>query len=240
MNIHTSRKRSGYMIAVAVGLWLAVVAPSHASTITANPASLQSGITYEWNVTMGGVDSASYNGTVGAKSWNEPNNPVGSKGWTHTSNWTALEITGSNPILLTVDVARTTAGGGLLTPAMTLFQGWATGPTGPNGEWHTWNNVGNPWETDPTNWDWSRNQMGYLAHEANTSGQNSISRTFWLNPGFYTLNFGGNPTNTSLTGNHGYLATLTTSPVPVPAAIWLFGSGIAGLAAFARRRKIMG
>jgi len=27
------------------------------------------------------------------------------------------------------------------------------------------------------------------------------------------------------------------SPVPVPAAVWLFGSGLLGLAGFARRRK---
>lgn len=29
----------------------------------------------------------------------------------------------------------------------------------------------------------------------------------------------------------------TPSPVPVPAAVWLFGSGLAGLLAFTRRRK---
>ncbi len=30
---------------------------------------------------------------------------------------------------------------------------------------------------------------------------------------------------------------ITTSPVPVPAAVWLFGSGLVGLAGIARRRK---
>jgi hypothetical protein len=30
--------------------------------------------------------------------------------------------------------------------------------------------------------------------------------------------------------------TLTLTPVPVPAALWLFGSGVIGLAAVARRR----
>ena len=59
----------------AVGLWLTGSAPSQASTITANPASLQNGITYEFGVTMNGNDNAVYQGAVGAKSFSEPGNP---------------------------------------------------------------------------------------------------------------------------------------------------------------------
>jgi hypothetical protein len=33
------------------------------------------------------------------------------------------------------------------------------------------------------------------------------------------------------------LITIFTTPIPVPAAVWLFGSGLLGLAAFIRRRK---
>lgn len=35
-----------------------------------------------------------------------------------------------------------------------------------------------------------------------------------------------------------YSMTVTASPVPVPAAVWLFGSGLIGLVGVARRRKI--
>jgi hypothetical protein len=34
------------------------------------------------------------------------------------------------------------------------------------------------------------------------------------------------------------MAPALTSPVPVPAAAWLFGSGLLGLVGIARRRKM--
>lgn len=36
---------------------------------------------------------------------------------------------------------------------------------------------------------------------------------------------------------NGVVSAADTSPVPVPAAVWLFGSGLVGLAGIARRRK---
>lgn len=47
------------------------------------------------------------------------------------------------------------------------------------------------------------------------------------------FNAGDNPTS-SITGSW----LVTASPVPVPAAVWLFGSGLIGLAGFARRKKV--
>ena len=38
-------------------------------------------------------------------------------------------------------------------------------------------------------------------------------------------------------GNSGGLYTVAISAVPIPAAVWLFGSGLVGLAAVARRKK---
>jgi hypothetical protein len=60
------------------------------------------------------------------------------------------------------------------------------------------------------------------------------ARDSQLAAGRYTLNFGGNPRNQTMTGQHGFQATLRT--VPVPAAVWLFGSGLARLLGLARRR----
>lgn len=224
------KNQSCYVALAAVGLWLAGALPSHASTIVPTPGYAP-GIGYEFGVTMSGNDHAVYQGSVGAKSWNEPLNPPDAKGWTHTSDWTALDLTENAS--LTVTVARQSGviynppnggppsvEGDLLTPAFSIYAGWET--TGP--ETHQFNPVGN------TSW---AGELTYLDHEANPLSLTSITRTFDLAAGHYSLVFGGNPTD-GTTGFHGYQATLST--VPLPAAVWLFGSGVAGLAAWARRR----
>jgi len=49
---------------------------------------------------------------------------------------------------------------------------------------------------------------------------------------------GVNGAFTSVTGNEiGSPGLITTSAVPVPAAVWLFGTGLLGLTGFARKRK---
>jgi hypothetical protein len=227
-----------YCAIAAVGLWLAGAAPSQAALIT-QPGP-QTGLTYESQVVMGDLDSAHYHGAVGAKSWAEPGNPAGAKGWTHTSSWTALDLTGlSGSTLLTVTLER---GDGPLNPttnnlfpAFSIFSGWET--VNSDATNHTWNNAGNiSWATNLT----------YLDHVANIGGPNgtdsgtgldTVFKQYVVAPGLYTLNFGGNPSfNLGQTGFHDFSATLATSPVPVPAAVYLFGSGLIGLVGLARRR----
>ncbi|TKB72287.1 MAG: VPLPA-CTERM sorting domain-containing protein [Nitrospira sp.] len=227
-------KRTVLLAVAALGLWLAAAAPSHAATVTApGPAT---GLTYEWQVVMGDLDLAHYHGAVGAKSWAEPGNPVGAKGWTHTSDWTALDLTGlSGPTFLTLELGRAEGGVSQLFPAFSLYAGWET--VNSDATNHTWNNTGAiSWATNLT----------YIDHLSNAGGPNGtasgalldpVSKSWVLAPGLYTLNYGGNPSFAlGQIGNHDFAATLTTSPVPVPAAVWLFGSGIAALVGIARRR----
>jgi hypothetical protein len=69
----------------------------------------------------------------------------------------------------------------------------------------------------------------------NQSEWDATGATGFHTNGFYTL----------IVSAHGGLATdgvaydvlVTTSPVPVPAAVWLFGSALAGLGVFTRREK---
>jgi hypothetical protein len=64
-------------------------------------------------------------------------------------------------------------------------------------------------------------------------GSNSIEAHCW--PGVTDCSVLSGPLRNVVAGGF-----VTTNPVPVPAAVWLFGSGLVGLMGFARRRKILG
>jgi hypothetical protein len=234
-------KRSLGVIAAAVGLWLAGVAPSHAHIAFTSPGP-QTGLTYEVQATQGedGSFTESYSGsdfglTVGAKSWAEPGNPAGAKGWTHTTNWVALDLSAlADPALVTIQLDRGATGS--LVPAFSLYSGWEL--NSPESD-HTFNNIGNiSWVDDLT----------YIGHVANAGGPDGTNTTgteltsvfgqYVLNPGLYTIVLGGNPllTNPPASGLFDYTFTLSTAPVPVPAAVYLFGSGLIGLVGLARRK----
>ncbi len=232
---------------VALGLWLGGVAPSHAATVTPNPAGHQSGLTYEWEVQMGDNDSATYNGSVGAKSWAEPTNPDGRKGWTHTTDWTLLNLTGATgPTLVTLTLGRGATGS--LFPAFGMYSGVEDLVSDLNS--HTFTNVGDttwivtegpPEVIAPANISYIShlaNAGGPTGREDNGTGVTSVSGSWVLTPGLYSLVYGGNPAFSLGQGNvtYAFSATLTTTPVPVPAAAYLFGSGLIGLAGLARRR----
>lgn len=238
MNQHVSGKRSLCLIAAAVGLWLAGVAPSHAATVTAGD-SVAGGIGYSWTVGMGGWDTTAgstptYAGNIGSLSWNDPINigdPIGT-GWTHTSNWTALTLTEAADLTITL-AANGSTSGRTLVPAFTIWSGHQQTDNGTAGGYHVYNNAGNfDWSTvDPTILS---NSLNYVGNATAAGTDSSISKTFSLGPGQYSIVFGGNPPSGAAAGPVPYQATLTT--VPVPAAVWLFGSGLIGLAGLARRK----
>lgn len=84
--------------------------------------------------------------------------------------------------------------------------------------------------------------LEYLTHKNDTTGNESLLGYF-LPAGGYTIVASGaacNETGVSCTSPFitGTIS-LSTSPVPVPAAVYLFGTGLAGLAGLARRRMAM-
>lgn len=228
-----TRMRSVGLGLAAIGLWLAGAAPSHAH-INFGLTPDQTGLTYEFKGSTNHGGAGSISGSVGAKSWGEPNNPVGAKGWTHTSNWVQLDLSGMHvPGVLTITMDRGTTGS--LFPAFSLYSGWENDTPDTNN--HTFNNTGAiSWADDLT----------YIGHVANAGGQNgtdngtgltSVSQQFYLNPGLYSIALGGNPAfSLGQTGIHAFNATFDVAAVPLPAAAYLFGTGLIGLASFARRK----
>jgi len=95
-------------------------------------------------------------------------------------------------------------------------------------------------------WDWrGRNtDLGSGAWEGGANGVASVTCAFDCGDGdTYTLDYSAtvpssDPVFFDVRYNLHLVGTISiVAPVPVPAAVWLFGSGLVGLAGFARSRK---
>jgi len=139
---------------------------------------------------------------------------------------------------LTIEVSADTAAGSIFTPGFTLFSGWDAGTT--SSKHQAWNNTGDVAAPDTL----GSTDLTYVGHSSTTTSSGSTAVTFYgLAAGEYSLWVGGNGTGCTAGGtcttpsNQQYIANISTSPVPVPAAAWLMGSAVLGLAGM-RRKKV--
>lgn len=202
-----------------------------ASTVTVGDG-VAGGIGYEHTVIIGGNDTATFSNHVGAWSW-EDNSLFGPEddpvGWTHTSNWVAITVTQLS--VFTVQIERDAnvpwaapsdpnrkAFIDSMYPSFTLWKGWDN-DSAPEKfarlrnegnaleEFHTYNNHGNViWAED----------LEYIDH-ANNSTATSVSRSYILKPGKYTMVIGSNAPAQD-TNRQGFKATFTTTQ-SVPAQL---------------------
>lgn len=180
------------------------------------------GIGYEWTVKMGNNDTATFTGSVGAKSSYEPTFTAPEFGWQHTSDYIALDLTEDANVTITAarqqgvtdaSIDKNTAAivlkeaGKFLNPVIVVWRNWEesgveTGSFSPIGK---------------TSW---MNELVHLGLAYADKGQDTITYTAQLTKGKYTINIGGangyEPngcpvTNTACyTGNHGYRAEIKT------------------------------
>ncbi len=100
------------------------------------------------------------------------------------------------------------------------------GQFNPFGKWSMANEAG----------DWA--EVEYAGHANNNTGQGigqSETLTLFLQPGDYMIAAAGATMDDLLPVAN--LATMSITAVPVPAAVWLFGSALAGMGVIGRRRK---
>ncbi len=150
--------------------------------------------------------------------------------WTPASSWgNALDFglinmeVGGN---LTVTVEADSSLASTFAPVFTFWSGWdATATSSKHGSWNA-----DPFNPTPR----GSNELSYVGHAATTVDGGSVAYTFnGLAAGQYSLWIGGNGLDNV---NEYYRGSMSVAAVPIPGAVWLFGSAIAGLVGFGRRR----
>jgi hypothetical protein len=214
-----------------------------ASTVIIPPPG---GIAYNQGLSLGADDTGSVSGAVGQWSWQDPaiaDAEVPGGGWGHTSNWIAVTLT--EPAVLTLSLERNNAvpmlpsgfyPSGNYFPAFTLWRNWDTdaAPTdfydpemqGKAGNYHVYPNTGNvAWAED----------LSYLDHYRNSGTETSVTASWLLAAGNYTLAVGGLAPAADGASRQGYLASFSTSAVPEPGSAAL--TALAALTLLSRRRS---
>lgn len=78
--------------------------------------------------------------------------------------------------------------------------------------------------------------LTYRTHDATVDAVNGL--TFFAKAGqIYSIFLGGSGGASWMYDRDQYVLTITSSPVPIPAAFWLFGSALAGMGFFGKRLK---
>lgn len=211
------------------------------ATLQVGSASdITNGVTYDVVLTMRGLGDANGNATA-----NTLDNPAFSI-WTGGSNSTSTGGSGFHEFnqVRGPDIATNSAltTGGVINSAL----GWVgyanAGNTFTNGDGdsvgHGGVNASTPWLTNSAGSSWSYSQL----NQNNSSAELDFASLtlMGLKSGHYLLALGGScpsPTPAADCGN-GQQFSMTVSQVPVPAAVWLFGSGMLGLAGLRRKKSV--
>lgn len=231
-----------------------------------NPGSL-SATTGETLATIGAAgDRQDFSGDeqvdeVGVKSWRDSYDPdfggplpSGQYGWALNSRWSMIDLNGlaangytQAQVSITLQ-ADSTGTNGLsdLIPGITAWKGLElTNPVTGTDKWFPNASTSNNWN------DWwasdlkqsALNGLVWSAADDSSNPTHSVNLTLpWLalngSNDFITLNFGGNLIGSPTQFNFAnFKATISVQAVPLPGAVWLFGSAMAGFGTLLQRRN---
>lgn len=179
------------------------------------------------SVTASSAD-AGFNLGMGARSYKD-----GATNWGHSADYGLFKLAADAAVTITVS-----SDGSNLRPGFGLWRGWATSGSrhGP----YLANGVISPMAANPLDSGLGMVDSFAWTYAATQGVTATATLTRFLTAGDYTLILGGYD-GTAAGANLLYTATITAaaSPVPVPGAVWLFGSAIAGLVGVNKRKRLV-
>ncbi len=168
--------------------------------------------------------------------WNDkgPNGGVGSQGWGHNTDVGLLKSDVTQKVTIT---PSTVGSAGWSNFGISVFTGMDTGSSY---EHHGGWNVG----YQPASYVTPNPTPAMQDNPLGTTGltfltfSDSGDVTFTAQAGqIYSILLGGYSGPDNYGPHAGYSLSITSAPVPVPAAVWLFGSALAGMGVLGRRKE---
>ena len=157
----------------------------------------------------------------------------GTTGWKHQTDVGLIKSMVTQNVTLnltTLDASKISKFG------ISIFDGMDQTQTGygHHGKWN--DSTTAPVGTDNPFYGGAPGQLAYITSSDNVT--DTLGLTFTAQAGdIYSVYLGGTTPGSWLAPVAGYELNISTSPVPVPAAVWLFGSAMAGLGVAGRRKK---
>jgi hypothetical protein len=164
---------------------------------------------------------------TGGGAWQD--NEAIPQGWKHQTDIGLIR----SDVTQNVRINLETLGGVFSRFGVTVFEGMDTN-TGNYSHHGAWNK---PTDGRPFTQDNPFGTIGLdnIKYSDNVTGSNYIEFFAEANK-IYTVYLGGYQAAFWNAGVDGYVANISTAPVPVPGAVWLFGSAMAGMVGFGRRK----
>ena len=195
-----------------------------------NPGTDGEAFVYDGKLTLSGTDAYTTSATPGAWSYRDLKataNP--NRGWGHTSFWMLVEITA--PTSLTFGMTSPNA---LAQPGFSIYSGESVNDS--PADVHTYSNNGNdltllnsPWDKNGPGGSTGLTFTGYAFNGVT----NSLTGTFALAPGLYTVAFGNAADSNAAPAAIEYGISFSTVPEPSAALL----GALAGLLTLNRRRR---
>jgi len=187
------------------------------------------------NAITAGADSA-YTLSSIANNWRKSNVVSGGDAsWGHTLDFGLIDMSVAGNLNIEIKADSTLSSD--FVPGFTIWQGWGDNGAGDkHSAWNFLNSDPKPFFGTTVVAPLFLDGVSYLGENSTTvSGGTATLTLNNLAAGQYIVFIGGN--SDTPTTNDTYLANISVSAVPVPAAVWLMGSAMLGLVGVRRKQK---